>query len=281
MDMQKVYVEFVLLDNFLMDFLLLYLALRFSEKKARLGRVCGGAALGAVYAAAAVALPFLQSFPCKLLASLLMLLCARTYRPWKNFLRTAALFYAATFLFGGACFAAMYFFSRETYSGAFINLPVLRYLLLGGTAAVLLIEYLSRRHYPRQQTAYHLSATLAGETIHLDAFLDTGNHLRDLSGRSVIIASQDAVFSQITPALKSKLCLEEWESSRAAGLRLMLFPLETVSGKGMLVSFFPDSLLLTAEGKTYAAKAYIALCDQPLNENYTALLGPRLLLIPS
>ena len=134
--MQKVYVEFVLLDNFLMDFLLLYLALRFSEKKARLGRVCGGAALGAVYAAAAVALPFLQSFPCKLLVSLLMLLCARTWKPWKNFLRTAALFYAATFLFGGACFAAMYFFSRETYSGAFINLPVLRYLLLGGTAAV-------------------------------------------------------------------------------------------------------------------------------------------------
>ena len=31
--MPKVYLDFVLLDNFLIDFLLLYLALRFSEKK--------------------------------------------------------------------------------------------------------------------------------------------------------------------------------------------------------------------------------------------------------
>jgi len=257
-----------------MDFVILYFAMRFSEKRVQFSRIALGAGVGAVYSAAAVAVPVLSSFFVRIVVSAAMCLCLRRPKPFRPFLRTLLVFYAVTFVFGGAVLAAMYFFARESFGGSYLNLPVLRHILMGGVPAILLLEYISRRHYPRPGGPYLIHATLAGEDIQLEGFVDTGNQLTDFSGRSIIIAKKDKILSQLSPPLREQLL-----SGTDTKIKTRRFYFSTIAGEGSLFSFLPDTLHIQVDEKKYLTKTYIALSEEDFSREYSAILGPRLLLI--
>lgn len=269
---KQVYVELILLDNFLMDFLILYFTARFSDKRARIGRLSLGAAIGAVYSAFAVAVPILGHIVCKLLCSAAMCLPLGE-RIDRLFLKRMAFLYAVTFIFGGSIYFLSYWFGGDISSGC-INLPILRYILLGAVISSLIIETLLRVQHPSADTYYKLMGTVGGEKFILTAFLDTGNRLSDAGGGGVVIAHKKTVLSQLSPALREKVL-----SARLADVPVRQFYFSTVSGRGEMYAFLPETLTLSDGKKLYAAKAYIALSDARFSAHSDAVLGPNIRLL--
>lgn len=272
--MQRVYVELVLLDNFLMDFFILYFTMRFSSHRVHFGRISAGAGIGAIYAAISVALPLLQNIFFKVFGSLLMLIPIQNIRRTKSFFRTLGVFYAVTFLFGGAVLAAMYFFDSGQLNGATINWPILRYLLLGGAVAIIAVEILLRIARPIPGCYYEIIATIASETFKLTGFLDTGNQLKDAGGSGVIVADREAVFAQLSDSLKAQIL----SGVASAGLTIRPFYFSTVAGNACVPGVLPESLLLYDKKHCYTAKAYLALSDSPIAGDYNALLSAQMRL---
>ena len=263
-EMKKVYIELVLLDNFLMDFIILFFAMRLSEKRARLSAVSQGAGIGAVYSAIALAVPVLSSMLFKCLGLMLMCLPLGA-RPAKRYFLRCGLVLLCSFLFGGCIFFAMLALNAPL-NGAYLGLPILRYILLGVAGGIALLEVYARMPRPKSGQDYLIHAEFGGAMTNLRGFLDTGNLLQSPGGLSVIIASREAVGEELLLALSSHA--------------LPCFPCRTASGQSELPGFLPDKLIITTGGKNYAAKAYLALTEAPLPSGYSALIGPNLKLFP-
>ncbi|MBQ9942101.1 MAG: sigma-E processing peptidase SpoIIGA [Christensenellaceae bacterium] len=267
--MQKIYIELILLDNFLMDALLLGLTMRFSRRRLSWGRVFLGAFIGAIYAFLSLILSVLGSFPVKIAVSVLMCLTVCPIKPARPFLRTLTFFYGLSFLMGGAVLAAAAL-SGKAIGGASINLPILRILLPGALAGLFVADQLARRHFPIPTRCYTLLGQFRGEAFTLTALLDTGNRLTDPWGRSVIIAKKQPLLDQLSPELQQTLCSQNSCS--------LLLEFSTIAGSGQLIAFMPDSLLLCCDERTWNTKAYIALSDKLTMPGCSAILGQRLTL---
>lgn len=173
-----VYIEYVLIDNFIIDYLLLkatYATTRIAVKKGRLF-LCAflGAIVALLYPLISVK-PF--SVALKVVCGLLItLLCAR-YESKKSYFVSTAVFFLYTFLTGGAIIGIFLIlgidYSAEI-SVALMFLPV--YLLISGITRVIIYIY-------RQRTmlsfVYKVSLTLAGKTVVARGFMDTGNAVYD------------------------------------------------------------------------------------------------------
>lgn len=271
--MITVYIELILIDNFLMDFLLVFFALRFSEKRASLLRASAAAAIGAFYSAAAIICRPLSYLPVKLAVSALMIAAARGFKPFKAYLYTIGAFIALSFLFGGAVLGVTYALSG-TINGAFINIPALRYILIGAFTASVFAELIIRRSSLKPKTTYRIKASVLEEQLLFDAILDTGNSLKDMSGGGAIIVSPHIILPQLSDDLKSDLAAYP----NSAKLTLRPFNFTSAGGKGSMLGFLPDSIEISSGEKRFAAKAYVVLCDG-LNECDTALLANSIRLI--
>ncbi len=260
-EMKKVYIELVLLDNFLMDFIILFFATRLSEKRVKFSRVSAGAGIGALYSVLALAFPPLGGFIFKC-AGLAIMCLPMGARPAKRYFLRCGLALLCSFLFGGCILFAMLALDAPIH-GAYLGLPILRYILLGLAAGITLLELFLRTPHPKAGADYLIHAEFSGAAINLRGFLDTGNLLQSPGGLSVIIVARSAA---------SAALLEQIEQPS--------FPCRTASGESSLPGFLPDKLIITTQGKSYAAKAYLALADTSLPEGYTALLGPNLKLFP-
>lgn len=263
-EMKKVYIELVFLDNFLMDFIILFFATRLSEKRVKFSRVSAGAGIGALYSVLALAFPPLGGFIFKC-AGLAIMCLPMGARPAKRYFLRCGLALLCSFLFGGCILFAMLALDAPIH-GAYLGLPILRYILLGLAAGITLLELFLRTPHPKAGTDYLIHAEFSGAAINLRGFLDTGNLLQSPGGLSVIIVARSAA---------SAALLEQIEQHA-----LPSFPCRTASGESSLPVFLPDKLIITTQGKSYAAKAYLALADTSLPEGYTALLGPNLKLFP-
>lgn len=262
--MKKIYIELVFLDNFLMDFIILFFAARLSEKRVKFSRVSAGAGIGALYSVLALGFAPLSGLALKCIALAIMCFPLGA-RPAKRYFLRCGLALLCSFLFGGCILFAMLALDAPLH-GAYLGLPILRYILLGLAVGITLLELFARAPSPKPGTDYLIHAEFSGAAINLRGFLDTGNLLQSPGGLSVIIVARSAA---------NQALLEQMELHA-----LPSFPCRTASGESSLPGFLPDKLIITTEHKSYTAKAYLALADTSFPEGYTALLGPNLKLFP-
>ena len=198
-EMKKVYIELVLLDNFLMDFVILFFAVRLSEKRVQFSRISLGAGIGAVYSAFALGFPLLSGLFIKCMALGLMCLPLGA-RPFKRYLLRCGLALLCSFLFGGCIFFAMLALGAPL-EGAYLGLPILRYVLLGVAAGIVLIEFYQRIPHPRSGAEYLIHAEFCGAGVNLRGFLDTGNLLQSPGGIPIIIMAEKTAGEELKQAI--------------------------------------------------------------------------------
>lgn len=187
-----VYIEVVLADNFGMDLLLLWLTSKLNRTEVPAWRLVAGSLLGSVFA---LCLP--QVHWEGLLLFLLKTLCGVLIY-WagageKHFFRGLGLFFALTFLLGGAC-TALYQMSADFlagfgYQGFPVGLLALG-ALGGGVGGVRLVRWLERRK-KLGGLLKELVITCGKHTLKTSALLDTGN-LVVKDGKGVCIITCDA-----------------------------------------------------------------------------------------
>ena len=191
--MKTVYLDSLLLLNFILDYLLLLLTGHAAGAPLRRWRMALAAALGAVYAGALFfpGLGFLSHPLLRVCAGVVMVLIS--YGGCRQLLRLIVLFFAFSAALGGGLYAL-------SLMGVTVILEP-QYILLFAAAAYCLLSLAGRqiaRHGPKElkRVVVHVGQRSAK----LTALVDSGNTLRDpITGAGVVVAQGERLASLLPP----------------------------------------------------------------------------------
>lgn len=216
-----VYLDLVVILNFLVDFLLLLGTNRLAGYRGEPGRCALAATLGGVYAGACMlrGFHFLGNTFWRVCVLGLIALCAFGFE--KSAWKRCGLFLLLSMALGGA---AMCFHRRDALA-----------LILGAGGIWLLCRIGFGGRVGRQEYV-PLRLSHGGNTVQLTALRDSGNTLRDpVSGEEVFIIGAEAA-EKLTGLTKEQLRrpLDTLAEHPVPGLRLI--PFHGVGGGGMLLA---------------------------------------------
>ena len=283
--MTVVYLDTLFLLNALMDYLLLLAAARLAGEPLRRLRMGAGAALGGLYAGAAVLPGFgflsrpLWQFGCAVVMVLVGLGASR------RLLRQMVIFFALAFAFGGAILAVSLLGRERTPFGAIPGVTLdLGVLLLSGAVCYVVLTFVLNRvgsHGGVKGELVRVCLRLQGRQVVLTGLRDTGNTLTDpLTGQPVLVVQGDrvcALFPKgVCPDGEQLLhpadSLGRLERGALRG-RLRLLPYRAVGVScGLLLAVRVDSVTV---GAVDQGRALVALSPTPVSDGgaYCALVG--------
>lgn len=300
----EIYLDIVILENIVINYLILLVTSKFSKIKTSNFRILSGALLGVLYLIVMLLLPEVKAyttFLSKMLLSIMMVAVAFNFKKISVFLRTLATFYAATFLFAGAGFALM-FFNRDLLiirNGVMITpmslINTTWFELLLAFAVTLIIlrvvwDFIQAR-FLREKLLVRLSIVFDKKMIALYALVDTGNSLHDpLSNLPVVVVEFSAIkellpddirnifesdYEDDLPSITSTISASSWFS------RFRLIPFTSLGKEnGMLIGFRPDYIeIVNEDEKKDVRDVIVGIYNRALsrNEQYRALMNPKLM----
>ncbi len=300
----EIYLDIVILENIVINYLILLVTAKFSKNKADSFRLLLGAMLGTAYLVLMILLPEMKVYTTalsKLLLSVAMVALAFSFMKLAVFLKTLAMFYASTFLFAGAGFALM-FFNREwgimrngvlMTTMPFLNTKWSELLLAFAVALIILRVVWSaiQNKFLREKMMVRLIISFDKKAIELYALVDTGNSLHDpLSNMPVVVVEFSAIKDLLPEDIR---CIFEKKSDNDLNTitaaiscsnwfsRFRLIPFTSLGTEnGMLIGFRPDFIEIgNEEAKRGVQDVIIGIYNRALskNEKYKALLSPELM----
>lgn len=297
----EVYVDIMLLINFIMDFFILWATGKLTGFKARWSRLMVGALCGAIYSLI-IFLPQSEIFTAlvtKIICSVLMILLAFAPLSFRHFLRSFVYLYIISFVMGGAVIAAIYMTDSsppiiQACNGAAILTNSFSYgwLTVGICVALVVgwggISYV-RKNWVQNNLLSNLVIYLQGRKVSVQALLDTGNQLVDpLTQQPVIIVEifalqhllperilQAVTDEEINMTVLSSRLDKEWTS------RLRLIPFNSVGRiHGLMLGIRPDYIEVHGKaGKIRRDDIIIGIINRNLTKEgkYQALLNTQII----
>lgn len=281
-----IYLDVLLLINFLIAYFLLLAAGALSGQRARFRRMLLGSALAALSALILFA-PEL-SYPLQLAYKCLsaLVITAVTFG-WRNRLRlcTAACWFAALniALAGLTLLVILQSGTPLLQTGnltVYLRISPLLLITLSAVCCLCIelgMRMLAKRKSPEQTVG--LEFELDHTILHLRAALDTGCHLTDpITCLPVLVVSYPDAKNRLPPAIRAYLAA--WFSGNSPGeppanTKLRLIPCRTASQHSLLPGFAVGNIgLITANGVLELGRSAVAFAPQSFgSERYEALYG--------
>ena len=262
------YVDILLVVNWVIDFLLLHITARLLHLPCRRGRTVAGAAVGAI-TCLIVMLPPLSAWMTvvyKMVATLLVVWVAFGRRSlWK---RCGVMFLLSSAT-AGAAMAMWWLFApaRLAVVNGAVYMDISPLLLIGCTAAAYVLFCLYDRLKTRRDAAgraYRLRIQHYGKAITLPAMYDSGNSLQEpFSGAAVAVAPYRMVCEILPPSWNPAF------ASPPSGARLV--PYTSVGGHGVLPAFCPERLWVICDGREREVSGMFVAVSNEVKEH--ALIG--------
>lgn len=281
-----IYLDVLLLVNFLIGYALLAAAGVLAGLQARFGRMVGASALAAASALILFApeLPYPQQLAYKIGTAALIVAAAFGVRPWRRYWAAVGWFAVLNLLLAGLCILVILRTGSPLVQtgnlAVYLRIsPVVLVLLAGvcsATVWVLLCVFAKPAAPPRTAG---LRIDLGGVPVQLRAVLDTGCHLKDpITCLPVLLISYPTAQSRLPPAVCHYL--EKWFSgartaSPPPGLSLRMIPCATATGQAVLPGFTVGQVeLIGSNGPLPLQRTAVAFTAQPFDSNrYEALYG--------
>ncbi len=175
----QVYVELALLENFCMDFTLLYCAKLVAKNRAHILRLVVASAFGACFA---VVFPLFRlhtalSVIIKILSGLIICLFAGKFRSFKAYVKLTALFLAFTFVLGGALIAVFSLagISYQADSGYILSSIPIGIPLFCALLLIIGARKISAKLKRTDNTEVACTIAKGGKEVSLNGFFDSGN----------------------------------------------------------------------------------------------------------
>lgn len=299
MPVEYIYIDIIWLDNFVMNYIILWASSKITKNKTPLYRLLAASLIGATYAVILVVFntPILNGWSIKIILSLIMLLIGFKFTSLGELFRLMAVFYGVTFAFGGGALA-LYFFTEDILSmekGVFYikNFPV-KILIMSSLLLVILITTIWPRIHSKlisYNLTYNVKINYNGMDFTLNALLDTGNSLYDPITKSPVIIVE---YTKIKHALPLEIrdffqnnkeldmdFLSETLKDTDFIKRIRLIPYYAVGkAEGLLLGFRPDKVLICLDGNWREYQdVVVAIYNDKLSrdEHYHALIHPEIL----
>ena len=276
-----VYIEYVILDNFILTFTIAILSYRVCLMKVKKIRSLLASCCGT---AVAICYPYfsnnilLNSVRIILLIVLGIILFARTGR----MLRGTVSFLVITFLFGGVVFAINYIYLGNLEKALTQNVfPVpLSIVMFGTMMSVIIVTKCSHKLHKLQDVKNVLkkfSVTLLGKKIELLGMIDTGNRLYDQkSGLPVVIVGLKSLLPYLSDEQLTAITIGKGDSIDGAHY----ITVNTISGnsKKMLLLPAENFMLYSDSDKHIFNEVVIGIAISTMKDivEYDAILHPAI-----
>lgn len=266
------YIEFVIIDNFVLTLLAGCAAARMCHKRVPIWRTLIASVVGTVVA---VFYPYLKcgfwaqtGIKLALWLVLSIIMYIKTPRP----ITSSLLFLGCTFAFGGASYAlALTIFQSTIRASAFCaKFPM--FIVLGAGAAVYFgIRYVvSRLRLTRARAPYEYGAEVEvfGKKIRFDAFLDTGNCVFDeITGLPVIITD----IKRFSDKLDGASAVEFMKNAE----KLRTVSVSTAAGNSKIFMVKPSSVTVYTDRQPHKIDVMVGLVrDGCFSASHEMLLNP-------
>lgn len=279
------YVEYIFAENFLIDFILLFITGKLIKTSIVYKRIFAASFIGALYViiTAYVGREFMTYFIVKFSISVLMLMIAFDVKGVLANIRIVLCFYITSLIMVGIM-TALYYLTLDRLT---VNVIVLSLFTGYATLHFFFKEIKARR----DKNNYIRSVIINRGNVSctLKAFIDTGNELTDpMTGKPVIVVSIESMRNILSEELYSDI-LKYYENkdnyegllSENNSFNLRIIKYDTISSKGeRMVVFTPDNIEIRGNEKIIpAVDAVIGIYPSKISrkEDYDALLFCKIL----
>ena len=259
------YVDVLFVVNFFITYLLLLLTKLFVKENVKTSRLLISSFVGGAYSLVILAdeLHFLITAIGKIFISAVIILIAFGFKRATVFIKTLAIFYFSNMLLLGVILALWLLFKPQGIAihndVLYFDIPA-RALLISALFAYL-IALLVVKLYNRtvgKNEIYSLTIFKNGEELHMFAFADTGNKLKEpFSDYPVIVVDGSKI---------------SFDAER-------VIPFNSVGGEGVLKAFKPDKIIISSGKKSFETdRVYIAVSSVE-SKDFSAILNPEIINI--
>lgn len=296
---EVIFIDVLIIENFFMNYLLLYFINRFCRCRAKMWRIIAGAFIGAMYVLV-VFYPDLHMFYSvlmKFMISLLMIVVSFSPHELRRFMKITILFYIEAFIIGGFLLGIFYLTNRTTeiINGALYIKSVSaspEYIIIGSIIAIILVKFgfdYFEGYYINEKTKVELELVLNQRKCRITALIDTGNSLRDpITNVPVIIAYYKSIIDVLPDELR-EVILNDYSYEIIKGRvmeselksRIRIIPYKALGVEnGVLIGIRMDLAISRLKSRTNVVKEpIIALYNKPISNagDYQALTYPGII----
>ena len=284
---QGVYVDILLVSNFLVDFLLLSLLARVGGRGTQGGwRRVAAAAAGSLFSLSIFLPPLphedLGQLLLQVACCMLMVRLGFAWGGWRRFCKECVLLLAVSCgLFAALSLlklfyagTGMFVFHNAVYFH--VRPPAFVLCLCGAYAFVWLIDRLLRAAAPAQRLC-QVQLQVCGQCKELTGFVDSGNALVEPFSGAPVVVCDEGVAAQLLDweLLEAVHQLLRGRTDLPAAPQIRQIPFSTISQNGLLPAVKGEWMVLRPQGEGteyWVEEFYLAVSEQPLGDGSWKLL---------
>lgn len=284
----EVYIEYVVIDNLIINYLLLWLTNLTLKLKAKKRMCFLSSVLGTI---ASVLMPLIKLntlspifqnailLVFKIFVGLILVLIIAKYKNFLYYITAFFLFLTYTFVLGGMCFGIMYLLNLETtFSGLVLfgfEIPVGLFVLLGAMYLKILYFIVKTIRHKNAYHKFYFDVIIKNDNkkIAITGFMDSGNQINENCGGVVVINYKTLI--KLYPNLNYQSLI--MGSLKNTGLKNAEFVnVINSSGNSKMLTFTLDELeIIDDNNKVVNLKNQkIGLAKTNFNGKFDCLLSP-------
>ena len=294
--MQIVYVDILIMTNFIVDYFLLMLTSFLLSADVKRWRFFLSAFLASLTSLIIFApeLNAFVEFVIKFSFSLLIVFIAFGYKNAKRYIKASVMFFASNVIFAGGALLVWSLFAPRglvVHNGAvFYNISPIT-LLLSITAVYLLSLVVSKIISRRKGTGgeYNVTLFFDGKSVSVQGIVDRGNMLKDsVSLSPVIVCDIEKVRPLLNSELEKILCRQNFELGFYSDIvnspyknKFRVIPFESLSGSGVMAALVLDKAeIYLGNNKNEVKNVVMAVTNNKIaGGEFDVLLNPELILV--
>lgn len=209
-----IYIDVVLIENLMMNFIILLATGLILKEKIRVIRFLLASLLGAIYSVVSYLsiLEIYSSMILKIILSIVMIYIAFNPQTMKKMWKDTLLFYLTSFVFGGAAFALIYIVKPQDIlmrNGLFLGTYPLKTIILGAIIAFVIIMTaftVVKTKITKKDMFCEVEIELNDKKIETTAMIDTGNLLKEpITNTPVIVVEHTLLYDCIPKEILNHL----------------------------------------------------------------------------
>lgn len=198
-----IYIDIVLLENIIMNYIIIYATAIILKKNKRHIRFFIASFIGAIYSILAYIsiLKIYSNIFLKIILSIIIVYIAFNPQNIKKMWKALAIFYLVSFVFGGVAFAMIYMVKPQDVlmrNGLFLGTYPLKTIILGAIISFVLIVVvfkIIKTQILKKSMYCDIEIKLNEKIINTKAMIDTGNLLKDpITNTPVIVVERSLLY---------------------------------------------------------------------------------------
>lgn len=294
-----VYGDIVLLENFIMNYIILWCTARLLKHKSSWLTLFLASMLGGIYALGSYFADFkyLYTVGMKVIFSMLIIILAYLPKGIRSFAKLIGLFYIISFVFGGAAFGLFYFINglKHIRYGAFYieDFPV-KILFISIVITYFTVKYcwsFIQYRVKREKIITEINILLNNKKAVLTALVDTGNSLSEPITKAPVLVAEYSSIKDLLPKDVQKIYEEDNQNDLNLVAHIManselvtrfrVIPFKSLGrDNGMLLGFKPDEVQFIENNQTQNIRnIIIGIYSKKLSASgeYSALIHPDIM----